>query len=133
MLEVYHVTAGCFKMSGNPESLLKPGDTLTVGVTAERAVLSTTGGATLICVSNQPVFDNADVFTCDLMRLAVEVEEKDGYTSAHCARLRDLSNATAQNLALDVDQCYRLSYGAFLHDVGKLKVPSEHLAKALQV
>ncbi len=128
--EVYHVTSGCFELSGkNQKSLLEPGDSVTVGVTAERAVLSTLHGATLLCVSNQPVFSEADTFTGDLMRLAVEVEEKDGYTSEHCARLRDLSNATARNLALDVDQCYRLSYGAYLHDVGKLKVPLDILQK----
>ena len=128
--EVYHVTSGCFELSGKcQKGLLGPGDSVTVGVGAERAVLSTRQGATLICVSNQPVFSEADTFTGDLMRLAVEVEEKDGYTSAHCARLRDLSNATARNLALDVDQCYRLSYGAFLHDVGKLKVPLDILQK----
>ena len=63
------------------------------------------------------------------MALAVEVELKDGYTADHCSRLQALSYATDQELGLSSTELYRLNYGAYLHDLGKVTVPIEILQK----
>jgi HD-GYP domain-containing protein (c-di-GMP phosphodiesterase class II) len=63
------------------------------------------------------------------MALVVDVEGKDGYTAGHCERIRDLSLATAKELGLPEDRHHSLLYGAFLHDVGKVKISTDILGK----
>ncbi len=79
--------------------------------------------------TSKPTFHEISEELGDLMQLAVEVEVKDGYTSEHCRRLQVLSYAAGQELGLGQDRLYLLDYGAYLHDVGKVKVPVNILRK----
>ena len=79
--------------------------------------------------TSQPTFHEISQELGDLMRLAVEVEVKDGYTAEHCRRLQMLSYAAGQELGLAQSRLYLLDYGAYLHDVGKVKVPAHILQK----
>ncbi|NGX15756.1 HD domain-containing phosphohydrolase [Wenzhouxiangella sp. XN24] len=57
------------------------------------------------------------------------VEMRDPYTAGHERRVRDLACAIAAELDLDDVQRDRVAMAAQVHDVGKLAVPAEVLAK----
>ena len=57
------------------------------------------------------------------------IESKDRYTRGHCERVADYACALAATLGYDEEQLFWFRLGAFLHDVGKLAVPSEILNK----
>ena len=65
----------------------------------------------------------------DLKRLARLIARKDRGTAAHCGRLRDLARAVGLELRLSPPRLYRLDYGAYLHDLGKIEVPDCVLQK----
>jgi putative nucleotidyltransferase with HDIG domain len=65
----------------------------------------------------------------DIMALARSVEEKDEQTEGHCSRLERLATLTGERLGLPGKQLIALSYGAYLHDIGKVMVPDEILGK----
>ena len=60
------------------------------------------------------------------MALARSVEEKDRATEGHCHRLERLAIRTGERLGLSGQRLVDLSYGAYLHDVGKVSVPGPH-------
>lgn len=57
-----------------------------------------------------------------LFKLADEIENKDGYTAAHCKRIRDISLKLGVQLGLSDSQLNFLEYGSYLHDLGKVGV-----------
>ena len=65
----------------------------------------------------------------EMMSLARSVEEKDRTTEGHCTRLERLALLTGERLGLPGEQLIDLSFGAYLHDIGKVNVPGEILNK----
>ncbi len=57
------------------------------------------------------------------------LESSDGYTFGHCERVARNAVAMARALELDEDGETTVLLGAYLHDVGKLRVPHEILRK----
>ncbi len=57
------------------------------------------------------------------------VESDDAYTGAHSRDVLDLVLAVADELKLDIRQRLNAEFAALLHDVGKIKVPSEIINK----
>lgn len=92
-------------------------------------ILAAEEGARYLYLSTEPFFHELSDDMGRLMRLAVEVEVTDGYTSEHCLRLQRLAFATGRSLGLSAHRLHVLDYGAYLHDVGKIRVPSKILQK----
>jgi putative nucleotidyltransferase with HDIG domain len=73
----------------------------------------------------------------DLERLYLDVvaawgrsiESADLYTHGHCERVADYASAVARGLGLDDTTLTAVRIGAYLHDVGKVRVPHEILNK----
>jgi putative nucleotidyltransferase with HDIG domain len=84
---------------------------------------------TLLYFSFQPNFRGVGLEAEELMHLAETIEQKDGYTADHCKRIQDLSLRTGEAMGLSHDRLYLLNYGAYLHDVGKAKLPEGMLQK----
>jgi putative nucleotidyltransferase with HDIG domain/PAS domain S-box-containing protein len=61
--------------------------------------------------------------------LAVTAEKRDPYTAGHQQRVAKLSSAIAEKLKLDADRVDGLRVASLLHDIGKIYVPAEILAK----
>ncbi len=61
--------------------------------------------------------------------LANAVEAKDLVTEEHCERLALVAASLGQRLGLEVDEREAITYGALLHDVGKIGVPEAILSK----
>ena len=57
------------------------------------------------------------------------IESTDSYTFGHCERVANYAVAVAQELGLDEEQQTTIRIGAYLHDVGKVRVPHEILNK----
>jgi putative nucleotidyltransferase with HDIG domain len=57
------------------------------------------------------------------------IESSDSYTFGHCERVAQHAVAVAQVLGLDEQQQTAIRLGAYLHDVGKVRVPHEILNK----
>ena len=61
--------------------------------------------------------------------LALAAEKRDPYTAGHQARVDTLACAIARELGLPEKQIEGLHFAALLHDIGKISLPSEYLAK----
>jgi putative nucleotidyltransferase with HDIG domain len=57
------------------------------------------------------------------------IESSDSYTHGHCERVADYALAVAGSLGLNEGQQTTIRIGAYLHDLGKVKVPHEILNK----
>lgn len=57
------------------------------------------------------------------------IESSDTYTHGHCERVASYAVAVARALGADVHEQTTVRIGAYLHDVGKVKVPHEILNK----
>lgn len=57
------------------------------------------------------------------------IESADSYTFGHCERVAEYAVAVAQALSLDTARQKTVRLGAYLHDLGKVKVPHEILNK----
>jgi putative nucleotidyltransferase with HDIG domain len=57
------------------------------------------------------------------------IESADSYTHGHCERVASYSVALGTALGLDKDELTTIRLGAYLHDVGKVRVPHEILNK----
>jgi len=61
--------------------------------------------------------------------IAQAAEVRDPYTAGHQRRVAQLSLAIARRLGIEGEQLTGIELGAIIHDLGKINVPSELLAK----
>ncbi len=61
--------------------------------------------------------------------LATVVEKRDPYTAGHQHRVAELAVAVGRELSLSEDRLEGLRIGAWIHDIGKIGVPTEILSK----
>jgi putative nucleotidyltransferase with HDIG domain len=57
------------------------------------------------------------------------IESADAYTHGHCERVASYAVSVARELGLDEGVQSTIRFGAYLHDLGKVKVPHEILNK----
>jgi HD-GYP domain-containing protein (c-di-GMP phosphodiesterase class II) len=129
-VEMYYVLSG--ELACHQPADAEPlgaGDYLVTLGLEEEAIFSANGEVRLLYFTSQPFFHEISGVLQELMRLAVEVELKDGYTAEHCLRLQRLSFATGKEIGLSSHRLYLLDRGSYLHDVGKVRVPEEILQK----
>jgi len=128
--EAYYVLAGTLAWREEErEFTFRPGDCIAVENLAGPVVLTATEDVRFLYVTSRPSFHQISDTLHDLMRLAEEVEVADGYTAGHCLRLQRLAYATARTLGLDGSRLVALDHGAYLHDLGKVKIPRPILRK----
>lgn len=128
--EVYYVLGGRLSFHHQDQTIvLSEGDYI-VAEGLERAVaFHGLTDVTMVYFSSQPSFNDVGQDAEKLMQLADSIEQKDGYTADHCKRIQDFSLRTAEAMGLSHDRLYLLNYGAYLHDVGKAKLPEGLLQK----
>jgi PAS domain S-box-containing protein/putative nucleotidyltransferase with HDIG domain len=61
--------------------------------------------------------------------IALAAEARDPYTSGHEKRVAKLSEAVAREMGLDDHRCEGIRIAATIHDIGKLNVPMDILAR----
>jgi putative two-component system response regulator len=88
-------------------------------------------------LANVRLLEN-DARTRELMMAMVEtiitmVEWRDPYTVGHQRRVGDLAAAIAAEMGFDPGRVDGIRIGGYLHDVGKIAVPSDLLAKPVRL
>ena len=68
-------------------------------------------------------------FMRTLAVLSDALEAKDSYTAAHAREVADLAERVGRALGMAPEELRTLSYGALLHDIGKIAIRSEILHK----
>jgi putative nucleotidyltransferase with HDIG domain len=128
--EVYYLLSGQLSFQDHEQNIvLSEGDYI-VAEGLERAVaFHGLSDVAMVYFSSQPSFSDVGQDAEKLMQLADSIEQKDGYTADHCKRIQDFSLRTAEAMGLSHDRLYLLNYGAYLHDVGKAKLPEGLLQK----
>jgi PAS domain S-box-containing protein/putative nucleotidyltransferase with HDIG domain len=61
--------------------------------------------------------------------IASALESRDPYTAGHQKRVADLAVAIAREMGLPESELVGIRFGALIHDLGKIQVPSEILSK----
>lgn len=129
-VETYYVLEGLLSYHGVDEVFeLTVGDTfITEGLDQPVSLVAETQ-VEFLCLTTRPTFAEMSRDVRELVQLADDIELKDGYTAGHCRRLRTLSNAVGEALELQPHRLHLLNYGAYLHDVGKIRIPLDILQK----
>lgn len=129
--ELIYVLSGRISLegrSGNPVTL-GPGDYLYHHGLPEKEYFRTESRVELLMISNSPSFHLMRGELEGMMSLVVSVEEKDPVTEGHCQRIERLAIQTGERLGLVGQDLVDISYAAYLHDIGKTKIPDEILHK----
>lgn len=71
-----------------------------------------------------------DAFLAIVRDWGQSIESADSYTYGHCERVAQYAIEVARALGLDENQQTTVRLGAYLHDLGKVRVPHEILNKA---
>ena len=108
---------------------LSPGDYIYHSGLPEKAYFRVESDVEMLMVCTPPSFHLIRDDMQEMMALARSVEEKDRYTEGHCSRLERLAILTGERLGLPGEELVALSYGAYLHDIGKIRVPDAILNK----
>lgn len=129
-LEHLTVLSGCLEwVDRGRRRLVRAGESLSAAPVRVPINLTATEPTVILYFCSQPVFHLHDENTRQWRDLAVAVEEKDGYTAEHCQRLQDLAARVGEVMGLSPERQYLLNFAAFLHDIGKVKVPDTILGK----
>ncbi len=75
------------------------------------------------------LFDTRAAHLQTVVMLANVIEARDPYTAGHVERVRQLAVKLAMALAWKTEEIAILEFGAILHDIGKISVPSRVLKK----
>ena len=128
--EIYFILKGMLRCDLPTGPLrISSGDYLIAEDLEQPVIFTTETNVEFLYLTSHPFFHHISSEIHELRQLAVEVEQKDGYTANHCERLQSLSYAAGKALNLPDLQLHYLAYGAYLHDVGKVHVPIEILNK----
>jgi HD-GYP domain-containing protein (c-di-GMP phosphodiesterase class II) len=129
-VETYYLLSGRLARTGHEgDQVLGPGDYLVTRGLKEEVIFSAIEEVRFLYTTTRPFFHEISQTIQELMRLAVEVEMKDGYTAEHCLRLQRLSFATGAEIGLGSHRLSLLDQGAYLHDIGKIRIPLSILQK----
>ena len=130
--EFMHVLSGTLTLeaSDGSEIPIRVGDYLYHNGLPKEAYFRAETDVELLLVCTPPSFHLIRDDMQEIMALARSVEEKDRLTEGHCSRLERLAMLTGERLGLPGKQLIALSYGAYLHDIGKVMVPDDILGKA---
>ncbi len=64
-----------------------------------------------------------------VVAISKAVEARDPYTAGHQRRVAELACSIARKMGLDEDTVEGINMGATIHDIGKIQIPAELLAK----
>lgn len=128
--EFIYILSGHITLESGEKTMgLQSGDYLHHQGLTSRAFFRANTDVELLMVSSPPSYHLAREKIQDVMSLARSVEEKDEITEGHCNRLERLAILTGERLGLSGQRLIDLSYAAYLHDIGKVKIPDDILNK----
>jgi len=131
LLEFFYVLQGSLLLSVDGEEIvLGQGEHFYVtGLQENVPIYSGAGGAKLLYVASQPLFDHLHSYQDELDKLLREAESKDVYTFNHGRRVQAWAVRISNKLGLSKDIIHALAVSSLFHDLGKINVPNAVLNK----
>lgn len=130
-VERYTIIEGELEVESQSEKVtLYPGDFIDVQMWTSILTFSTKEHVEILFEMTTSFFEKDFMEREILHRDARKIQEVDGYTYHHCARIRDYSIELWKRLKPVGHSIKILSTGSYFHDIGKLAIPSEILNKA---
>lgn len=111
-----------------PGQTLGPGESLNAHQLREPVILVARTNVRYLYVTSRETFEEMSGKLGELLRLAADVESRDGPGSEHCLRIQQLAFEMGSLLGLSAARLRTLSHAAYLHDVGNTKIPEQILA-----
>jgi HD-GYP domain-containing protein (c-di-GMP phosphodiesterase class II) len=127
--EAFVVLEGELRLVSDGDRRIAQGQVVSAWPVRRPHIFEATVDSRVLYLSSQPVFESASDQAHKLRRLAHEVELKDGYTHRHCQRVQNLALRLGRACGLAPERLHWLMYGAYLHDVGKSRLPGAILGK----
>jgi len=78
---------------------------------------------------DQKIRDLEGTYLRIVLEWGESLESADSYTHGHCSRVAEYGLAVGRALGFDAGQLTTLRMGAYLHDLGKVRIPNEVLNK----
>lgn len=131
-LEYLQITKGTLALlnsDGQPSLVLQVGDTISAQPVQEPVLFLAQEETEFLYITSQPVFHSYSDILKRVAQLAIQVEEKDGYTANHCRRISQWSMKIGHALNLPYQELLILNYASYLHDLGKVCIPDSILNK----
>ena len=126
--EMYYVLEGRLVCELPDERFeLRVGDHIIVEDLVQPIILKAASHVRFLYTSPEPSFHHMSLELDQLRKLAVSVEFVDGYTAEHCGRMQTIAYSIGEALGLPKHRLHILDYAAYLHDIGKIRVPREIL------
>lgn len=73
--------------------------------------------------------ENDRIYYETIKSLAKTIDAKDKYTGGHCDRVTEYALYIGKEMGLSQDKLSSLTYGAMLHDIGKIGIPESIITK----
>ena len=129
--EFVYILKGTISLEGTGDDPVElgPGDYLYHHGLPEKEYFRAETDIEILLISNAPSFHLMRNELEGMMSLVVSVDEKDPLTEGHCTRIERLAIQTGERFGLLGQALIDLSYAAYLHDIGKVRVPDEILGK----
>ncbi len=127
--EFFFILNGEIK-SVDENKVFPSGSFITTGSLEDRKYFETVTPVDILYITNTGIFEEQSSHLAQWKKMVDRVKEKDRRIQEHSRRIETLAQKMGQALGLDGQRLFSLIYAAFLHDVGKTKVPGEVLQKA---
>lgn len=110
--------------------VLSPGYFIKTGSSDKRIHFKTLTPVTFLYITDLPVFIKQTNEIKKMAEMISRAEQKDLTTESHGFRLQEMAVQIVEAMEeLEDDKLFSLIYAAYLHDIGKLKVPTNILRK----
>ena len=130
-VERYSILSGELLVNWNgQETVLRSGDIIDVNKSSGIFTCYANSEVEILFEMTSSLFERDFAERETIHRDAKRIQEVDGYTYHHCARIRDYSIELWKRMTPTGEGVSILSAGSYFHDIGKLAIPLEILNKA---
>ncbi len=126
--EFYYILSGEIKQMDSGK-ILTPGSFITTGSLEEALFFETLTPVSLLFVTNAPVFKQQSDELGKWVRMIEELEGKDRGIETHGFRMEEMAIKLGKEMGLKEAALFALAFAAYLHDIGKTRIPSSILQK----
>lgn len=126
--EFYYILSGEIKQLDSGETLTT-GSFITPGNLEASLYFETLTPVSLLFVTNAPVFKQQSDELEKWARMIEELEGKDQRIEIHGFRLEEMAIKLGKEMGLKEEALFALAFAAYLHDIGKTRIPSSILQK----
>lgn len=130
--EFYFLVSGVMEIVEDDSTVeLLPGDSITLQGLRQNVMLRCKEDASLLCVTNSPVFSDHAYRQKLLMEQLTRIDEKDHYTLSHSKRVMHYATRLYEALGEYCKDIVLTDFvvGCLFHDIGKLIIPISILNK----